>query len=113
MPCAGATIGMGFRNEINPRQGLLRVREFAMAEIEHFVDPLDKSHHKFDTIKDELLPLWTKGAQEELGATRYDLTLGQAVEQGVIANQTVAYFMARSYKFFVLLGVKTDAIRYR
>jgi len=39
MPCAGATIGMGFRNEINPRQGLLRVREFALAEIEHFVDP--------------------------------------------------------------------------
>jgi glycyl-tRNA synthetase len=28
MPCAGATLGMGFRNEINPRQGLLRVREF-------------------------------------------------------------------------------------
>lgn len=60
MPCAGATIGMGFRNEINPRQGLLRVREFALAEIEHFVDPLDKTHHKYDTIKHEVLPLWTK-----------------------------------------------------
>lgn len=113
MPCAGATIGMGFRNEINPRQGLLRVREFAMAEIEHFVDPLDKSHHKFWTIKDELLPLWTKDSQEIMGPTRNDLTLGQAVEQGVIANETVAYFMARSYKFFVLLGVNPGAIRYR
>ena len=86
MPCAGATIGMGFRNEINPRQGLLRVREFALAEIEHFVDPLDKSHHKFDTIKDEILPLWTKGAQEEMGEVRSDLTLGQAVEQGIVGN---------------------------
>jgi glycyl-tRNA synthetase len=47
-----------------------------MAEIEHFVDPLDKSHHKFDTVKDEILPLWTKGSQEELGAVTYDLTLG-------------------------------------
>lgn len=28
MPCAGAQIGMGFRNEIHPKQGLLRVREF-------------------------------------------------------------------------------------
>ena len=28
MPCAGAQLGTGFRNEINPKQGLLRVREF-------------------------------------------------------------------------------------
>ena len=113
MPCAGATLGMGFRNEINPRQGLLRVREFQMAEIEHFVDPLDKSHHKFDTVKDYLLPLWTGEAQEVMGPVRSDLTLGAAVEQGVIGNQTVAYFMARSFKFFCLLGINPNAIRYR
>ena len=28
MPFAGAQIGLGFRNEISPKQGLLRVREF-------------------------------------------------------------------------------------
>jgi glycyl-tRNA synthetase len=39
MPFAAAQIGLGFRNEIHPKQGLLRVREFTMAEIEHFVDP--------------------------------------------------------------------------
>ena len=39
LPFAAAQIGLGFRNEISPRQGLLRVREFTMAEIEHFVDP--------------------------------------------------------------------------
>ena len=47
MPFAAAMIGLAFRNEISPRQGLLRVREFTMAEIEHFVDPEDKSHPKF------------------------------------------------------------------
>jgi glycyl-tRNA synthetase len=30
-----------------------------MAEIEHFVDPLDKSHHKFHIVKDMKLPLLT------------------------------------------------------
>jgi glycyl-tRNA synthetase len=35
MPFAAAQIGLGFRNEISPRAGLLRVREFQMAEIEH------------------------------------------------------------------------------
>ena len=52
MPMAGAQIGLGFRNEISPKQGLLRVREFQMAEIEHFVDPLDKSHRKFSLVAD-------------------------------------------------------------
>ena len=28
MPFAAAQIGLGFRNEISPRNGLLRVREF-------------------------------------------------------------------------------------
>ena len=59
MPFAGAQIGLGFRNEIAPRQGLLRVREFQMAEIEHFVDPADKSHHKFYLVNEMKLPLLT------------------------------------------------------
>lgn len=42
LPFAGAQVGRGYRNEIAPRQGLLRVREFEMAEIEHFVHPEKK-----------------------------------------------------------------------
>jgi len=59
MPFAAAQIGMGFRNEISPRQGLLRVREFTMAEIEHFVDPTDKGHPKFDSVSHLELPLFS------------------------------------------------------
>ena len=40
-------IGNAYRNEIAPRNGLLRVREFEMAEIEYFIDPVDKNHPKF------------------------------------------------------------------
>ncbi len=47
LPFAAAQIGLAFRNEIAPRAGLLRVREFTMAEIEHFVNPSDKKHSKF------------------------------------------------------------------
>jgi len=57
MPFAAAQIGLGYRNEIAPRQGLLRVREFTMAEIEHFIDPRDKSHPKFDSVSNLTLPL--------------------------------------------------------
>ena len=56
LPFAAAQIGNSYRNEISPRAGLLRVREFTQAEIEHFVNPDDKSHVKFDQVA-ELAPL--------------------------------------------------------
>jgi glycyl-tRNA synthetase len=58
LPFAAANIGMGFRNEINPRNLLLRVREFEMGEIEHFLDPLNKDHIKYDQIKHLVIPLF-------------------------------------------------------
>lgn len=57
MPFAAAQIGTAFRNEIAPRSGLLRVREFPLAEIEHFLNPMDKSHAKFSTVANYSLSL--------------------------------------------------------
>jgi len=114
MPFAAAQIGMGFRNEISPRQGLLRVREFTMAEIEHFVDPLDKSHSKFEEIAEVKIPLWSAGAQEANNRELVtDLSIGEAVAQGVVANETIAYFMTRTYQFLTYVGIKAEAIRFR
>ena len=58
LPFGSASIGLGFRNEIAPRSGLLRVREFTMAEIEFFVDPEHKEHKKFSTMADLKLIKW-------------------------------------------------------
>jgi glycyl-tRNA synthetase len=81
MPFAAAQIGLGYRNEIHPKQGLLRVREFTMAEIEHFVDPTNKHHHKFNRVKDLQLPLYSSDNQVKNNRIIIrDLTLGDAVE---------------------------------
>ncbi|KID68957.1 glycyl-tRNA synthetase 1, partial [Metarhizium brunneum ARSEF 3297] len=64
MPFASACIGKSYRNEISPRSGLLRVREFLMAEIEHFVDPeSNKSHERFSEIAEIELPFLDKKTQ--------------------------------------------------
>lgn len=42
LPFAAAQIGQSYRNEISPRAGLIRVREFTQAEIEHFCHPKHK-----------------------------------------------------------------------
>jgi len=59
LPFASAQIGLGFRNEIAPRSGLLRVREFDMMEIEHFFDPEHPHYYKFERYKNCKLPLLT------------------------------------------------------
>lgn len=113
IPFASASIGLGFRNEISPRSGLLRVREFTMAEIEHFVDPLNKQHKKFDTVKHMKLPLWSAKEQKEGKGIIKDITLEEAVKTKIIDNETLAYFLARSYIFLTRIGISAEGIRFR
>ena len=78
LPFAGAQIGKAFRNEISPRAGLLRVREFEIAEIEHFVNPEKKEHPKFPRVADLQVTLYPACNQME-GKPAETLTLGEAV----------------------------------
>ena len=103
LPFAAAQIGNAFRNEISPRSGLIRVREFTMAEIEHFCDPEDKSHPKFETVASTEVSLYSACCQME-GKSVYKSTIGKAVEKGTIANQTLGYFIAR----YVILFCNTS-----
>jgi glycyl-tRNA synthetase len=110
MPFAGAATGMAFRNEIAPRGGLLRVREFQLAEIEHFVNPSDKSHPKFQRVKDLEVPLFSRERQEA-NEQPILMTIGEAVDQHIIDNETLGYFMGRVYMFLRQVGAKY--IRFR
>ena len=112
LPFASAQIGSAFRNEISPRSGLIRVREFTLAEIEHFVDPSDKTHPKFDSVKDVILTLYSACNQMD-GKAAQQLSVGQAVEEKTIANQTLGYFMARIHLFLTKVGVDRKRLRFR
>ena len=112
MPFAAAQIGLGFRNEIAPRSGLLRVREFCMGEIEHFVNPNDKRHPNFHTIHDTVLVLFGRDDQLGTGKTQ-KMTAGDAVETGLINNQTLAYFMARTQLYMEKIGMDVNRLRFR
>jgi len=112
LPFAAAQIGSAFRNEISPRSGLIRVREFTMAEIEHFCDPTDKSHSKFDLVKDIELSLYSAGNQMS-GELPQKRTVGEAVKMGLIANETLGYFIARIYLFLTKIGVDANKLRFR
>jgi len=112
LPFAAAQIGNAFRNEISPRSGLIRVREFTMAEIEHFLDPEDKDHPKFDSVKDVEVSLYSACCQME-GKSVYKTTIGKAVGEKTIDNQTLGYFIARIQQFLEKAGVDVSKMRFR
>ncbi|EMD92546.1 hypothetical protein COCC4DRAFT_162840 [Bipolaris maydis ATCC 48331] len=114
MPFASASIGKSFRNEISPRQGLLRVREFLMAEIEHFVDPEGgKKHPRFNEVKDVELELLNRDVQLAGKTTVETTKIGKAVETGLVDNETLGYFLARIQLFLLKIGVDPKKIRFR
>lgn len=112
LPFAAAQIGNAFRNEISPRSGLIRVREFTMAEIEHFCDPSDKSHPKFETVKEISLLLYSACNQMD-GSSAQHVTIGEAVSSGLVANETLGYYIARIYQFLLKVGIDADRLRFR
>jgi glycyl-tRNA synthetase len=113
VPFASAQIGRSFRNEISPRAGLLRVREFTMAEIEHYVDPEDKRHERFDEVRDVVLDLLDRNVQASGSTRTRKISVGEAVATGTIANQTLGYFVARIYQFLVKIGIDPGRLRFR
>ncbi|KAK8617367.1 hypothetical protein V6N13_080283 [Hibiscus sabdariffa] len=112
LPFAAAQIGQAFRNEISPRQGLLRVREFTLAEIEHFVDPEDKSHPKYPEVADLEFLMFPREEQMS-GQSAKKTRLGDAVSKGIVNNETLGYFIGRVYIFLTRLGIDKDRLRFR
>ena len=113
LPFGSASIGLGFRNEIAPRSGLLRVREFTMAEIEFFVDPENKKHKKFGLVADMKLPLWSAKNQLSNQGIETDMTLREAVNNKIIDNETLGYFLGKTYLFLIGIGIRKDGVRFR
>ncbi len=114
MPFASASIGKSFRNEISPRSGLLRVREFLMAEIEHFVDPEGgKKHERFDEVKDFKLSLLNRETQLAGKTDVEQVSIGEAVATKLVDNETLGYFLVRIQAFLLKLGVDEKKLRFR
>ena len=112
LPFAVAQIGLAFRNEIAPRNGLLRVCEFQMAEIEHFCDPNDKTHLQFDDISDVIVNLFTR--EQQTGQRKLLVgSIKQALNDGLIGSQLLAYYMAKTQLFLESVGVLPENIRFR
>jgi glycyl-tRNA synthetase len=106
LPFGVVQIGKGYRNEISPRQGTLRQREFSMAEAEIFLDPKDKTHPLFDSIKDKELILFDNEKERKI-------SVADAVKKKIINNQALAYYVYLTQDFLLSAGVDRKKFRFR
>jgi glycyl-tRNA synthetase len=108
LPFGAVQLGRGYRNEIAPRQGIIRLREFHMAEAEIFVDPKEKGKHpRFSNVAGDVLHLVPNKGLE------CDLSIGDAVKKGVIANEWVGYYVGITSRFLLEAGVDQKRLRFR
>ncbi|MCL1811513.1 MAG: glycine--tRNA ligase [Methanomassiliicoccaceae archaeon] len=108
LPLGVIQTGRGYRNEIAPRQGMIRMREFNMMEVELFVDPDDKDWIRFREIENDLIAL-----VPNTGTDTVTMTVGEAVEKGIIANRVLAYFVYTTQQFLTRLGIDPERLRFR
>jgi len=111
LPFAAVQIGKSYRNEISPRQGVIRLREFTQAEAEIFIDPRDKTHPRFDEVKAIRMKFYSQEAQEK--GEEEEMSFGEAVDRGVVAHQTLAYYVARTYQYLLAVGIDPQKLRFR
>jgi len=113
LPFALAQTGKVLRNEISPRRGLMRLREFTVMELELFFDPRQPSCPWFSDVSEEEVSLLTEEMEGRGEKTPIKVTLGEAVEGGHILTEWQAYFMGVSKRFISHLGVPVERQRFR
>ena len=112
LPFGVAQVGISYRNEISPRQWLIRLREFNQMEIEFFINPKEPEQPDFSEIAKKKLKIVTREEQKK-GGKAVEMTAEDAVKKGIVPNQWVVYFMLKELEWYQQLGLPLEALRHR
>lgn len=112
LPFGVAQVGYSYRNEISPRQWLIRLREFRQMEIEYFFNPKKISVPNEDFLKTKISIL-TREEQKKKKPEAIELTAKDSVKKGIIPNEILAYFLAKESLWYQQLGIPKEALRFR
>jgi glycyl-tRNA synthetase len=113
LPLGVFQIGKAYRNEISPRQHVLRGREFTQAEGQIFLDPKEKnSWEKYSAIKKEKLPFWDYKSQQK-NKKHGLISVEEALKKKLIKSQAYGWCIWLAYMQFVNFGFPRELIRLR
>jgi len=101
--------GKVFRNEISPRQTLMRTVEFTQIETEVFFNPEEiNKHEKWDEVKEYKIRTQTSDSKKV-----YDKTAQQLVDEKLVSGKLIAYYLARTQQLFEQYGIPIKKMRFR
>ena len=112
LPFGVVQIGHVLRNEISPRQGPIRLREFTIADIEFFFDPKEPQCPMINEVGEENLRLVTAFRKRESDCEPIKTDIRKALREGLIKTEWQAFFMVLAKRFLNDLGVPDDKQRF-
>ncbi|HLC36963.1 MAG TPA: glycine--tRNA ligase [archaeon] len=109
LPLGIAQAGASFRNEIAPRNTLLRERELGQMEIEIFFNPRKINEmQNWEKVKDYKLNLFLLKDKKI-----HQISCEKAVKEKIVSGQLIAFYLARTQQLYEKLGIKNEKIRFR
>ncbi len=114
LPFGVFQIGKAFRNEISPRQLMMRLREFTQAEAQLIIFKDDKNNfEKYNKYKDIKINAITKDDQNSDEMITKEWTIEQLYDKKYLKNKAYAYAIGLTCSIFLELGFPADKIRLR
>jgi glycyl-tRNA synthetase len=114
LPASVFQIGKAYRNEISPRQGMLRLREFTQVEGQIFVLEKDEFNWpQLEDIKDEILPLVPYQVQEKGSDKVSFMKISKALKKGHFQNPAYSWCVYLAYNIFQSMGFNDNNMRLR
>ncbi len=112
LPSAICQVGKAYRNEISPRQRLVRMREFTQMETELFFDPEQQQEQLNRMPLDEMLKTkvrFVPAGQENA----IELSLADLVKEKLIPNKFFGAMLHLEHRLLAHLGIPDDKYRFR
>ena len=112
LPFGCIQIGHALRNEISPRQGLIRLREFTIADLEFFFDPEEPICDKLKEVENDVLPILLCETRLKECEESTEFTVRDALSKKIILSEWQAFFMAMAKRLLVEIGVPANKQRF-
>jgi glycyl-tRNA synthetase len=112
LPFGTMQTGHALRNEISPRQGLIRLREFTITDLEFFFDPENPNCSILSSVEDEELGLLLVQDRQQNSDRITKVKVKEALAKGYIKSEWQAVFMALAKKLLIDLGIPAAKQRF-
>jgi len=106
LPLVVGQVGRSFRNEISPRKGLVRMREFTQMELEYFFNPSEPKIENFSSVAETKMRF-------KIDDKITIKSAGEAVSEGIAPNEIFAYFLAKEWEFYKQVGINETEMYFR